>query len=247
MKPLELHIAKILAPFREHLVLVACSGGVDSMVLSELLRRLGFQLELAHVNYGLRGTDSEADMQLVLDYGEKHKIPVHLRRANPEDFQKNTQATAREFRYAWFDELIAQREKAVIALAHHSDDQVETFFLNLARKSGVMGLACMPFQHRNWIRPLLDFSKNDLLDFAKLHRISWREDASNTKLTYKRNILRSVFIPELTAYTPELKENVLLMIHYFQEKQRELETELAPVASQWQKDRELQLDTWRAF
>lgn len=247
MQQLEQHIAHKMDPFREHLILVACSGGVDSMVLSELLRLQGFQLELAHVNYGLRGADSEADMQHVLDYGKKRTIPVHVRTADPTIFQKNTQAKAREFRYAWFDELLAKREKAVVVLAHHSDDQVETFFLNLARKSGVMGLACMPFQRGSYLRPLLDFSKNALVTFAQTQGISWREDASNTKLTYKRNILRSLLLPELVALTPELKENVLLLIRHFQEKQKELEAKLAPVAIQWQNERELLLPTWTAF
>lgn len=247
MVQIEQHIAQKMEPFRAHLVFVACSGGVDSMVLSELLRKQGFQLELVHVNYGLRGADSEADMQHVLTYGEKHNIPVHVQTADPKLFQKNTQAKAREFRYAWFNELLAQHEKCVLVLAHHSDDQVETFFLNLARKSGVMGLACMPFQRGSYLRPLLDISKKELVSFARNQGITWREDISNAKLTYKRNILRSLLLPELTALSPELNENVLLLVRHFQEKQKDLETKLAPVASEWKNKRELPLHTWKSF
>ncbi|MBL4861716.1 MAG: tRNA lysidine(34) synthetase TilS, partial [Crocinitomicaceae bacterium] len=136
----------------------------------------------------------------------------------------NLQKLARNFRYDWFRNIIDQDVKNKVALAHHQDDQVETFFLNLGRKSGVMGLSCMPTENEGIIRPLLHFSKEDLKKYANSTGIEWREDISNANSKYRRNLLRNEIIPFLKKGIPELSESVKILVHAFQEKQGELES-----------------------
>lgn len=208
-------------------VSVACSGGLDSIVLAFILKKLNFKVDVIHVNYQLRGENSELDAQFVeqfcLDNSilfDKRTIDLKLQLQDGG----NLQELARNVRYDWFHEIISADGK--VALAHHLDDQVETFFLNLARKSGVMGLACMPYENDGIVRPLLDFTKYDLKKYANANAIEWREDISNSDSKYRRNKLRNEILPELTDSIPTLNSSVIELVKQFQGKQKQLEEEV---------------------
>ena len=131
-----------------------------------------------------------------------------------------------------------------IALGHHQDDQIETFFMHIARKSGVMGMACMKENNDRLIRPLLPFSKNEIIQFAKENNISWREDYSNKTNKYSRNILRNILIPEINNSLPEVNESVLFLIQKFQETQLELESEISPLVKDIQSNSSLSFSVY---
>lgn len=206
-------------------IFVACSGGVDSMVLLCLLRELTTKLTVLHVNFGLRGEASDLDAEFVSTFCRKHKIPVEVQKINMQQkLQRggNLQAIARDERYAWFDTFLTD-SNSVLAIAHHQDDQIENFFLNLSRKSGILGMASMLEIQENKIRPLLDFSKSEIYCLAKKKQIPWREDASNAENKYRRNKLRNQILPYLQNQIPTLKESILTLISHFQEEQKRLE------------------------
>ena len=212
---------------------LACSGGVDSMVLLHLLVKSDFQVSVLHVNYHLRGEDSNNDAQFVKSTCEKLNLPFYLKSADTKQILQekggNLQDVARKIRYDWFHEITDQDADNFILLAHHNDDQVETFFQHIARKSGILGLAGMLENHNQIVRPMLNSSKEEILEFAKSHEISWREDVSNTKNDYTRNKLRNKFLPELINQIPTLKDSVLTLAKAFQDTQQDLELKVKPI------------------
>lgn len=230
MLPLREHIEKFWGHFRNNEIYVACSGGLDSICLLHVLHETGLNPRAIHVNYNLRGEESNADETFVKAFCNDRKIPCETRVVKLADQIEeggNLQALAREFRYNWFKEIIA--DGGYVFLAHHADDQVETFFLNLARNSGVMGLACMKSEHQGICRPLLEYSKEDLIDYAHINQLEWREDTSNSSNKYRRNLLRNKLLPSLQNDIPELKKSVLEMILQFQAYQLELEVKIRPL------------------
>jgi tRNA(Ile)-lysidine synthase len=227
MHKIEQHIEANWSHLKSNLISVACSGGLDSIVLTFVLHKLSFKVDVIHVNYQLRGEDSELDAQFVEQFCMDNSIPFDKRIIDLKLQLKdggNLQELARNVRYDWFHEIISAKSK--VALAHHLDDQVETFFLNLSRKSGVMGLACMPYENDGIVRPLLDFSKEDLKEYAEANVIEWREDVSNSDSKYRRNKLRNEILPDLTEALPSLNSSVIELVKQFQRKQKELEEEV---------------------
>lgn len=224
MHELENHIDNFLKRFSGRFI-VACSGGLDSMVLLNILHRLKFTVAVAHVNYQLRSEDSEKDEQFIAAFCEKHNIPFYLNRfdlkTHLEQEGGNLQEQARNIRYAFFSELI-QEDNTHILLAQHADDQVETFFLNVARNAGIMGLSCMLSENGNYLRPLLPFSKAQLKEYARDNAVQWREDASNARSYYTRNKLRNLILPELFIKIPSLKDSVLTLVNTFQNTQQSM-------------------------
>lgn len=232
MLDLSHHIYEHWSHEHESILYVACSGGVDSMTLLFGLHQTNFNVRVIHVNYQLRGEDSNLDETLVHDFCKHHNIPFYSRRVSLSDQLKNggnLQEIARNVRYNWFEEILAENDLNRVVLAHHANDQVETFFMNLARKSGIMGLSCMPNVRNKILRPLLNFSKEELKSYAVSNEIKWREDLSNQKNNYRRNVLRNVFIPEMKASIPEIESSVLTLIEQFQQTQNELTTSIMPV------------------
>ncbi len=227
------HINSKWSKLSEKTIFLACSGGVDSMTLLSILHKAKWKVEVLHVNYQLRGEDSEEDMNLVIENCKKLSIPFHLKRIDLQPILDskggNLQEVARKVRYDFFEEKKSQSSDNYIALGHHKNDQVETFFMHLARKSGIMGMACMPSEHHQYIRPLLPFSKEEIIHYAKENNIEWREDYSNKTNKYRRNILRNILLPELQEQIPSLEESVLLLVQKFQETQIELEKNISPI------------------
>lgn len=214
---------------KDTLYFAACSGGVDSMVLCYLMHKAGLSFEILHVNYQLRGESSLKDEDLVVSYAASLNKKVHVQRYDTEKLLKNggnLQQLCRELRYNWFRMFTEQHPGSKIVLAHHLDDQVETFYLHLARNAGIAGLSSLKAVNGNLLRPLLQFTKKELYAFARTHNIPWREDASNSKNDYARNKLRNVFLPFAEQEIPDLRSSVLNLIAVFQNNYKELETAL---------------------
>ncbi|MEN1786416.1 MAG: tRNA lysidine(34) synthetase TilS, partial [Bacteroidota bacterium] len=195
-------------------VLVACSGGVDSMVLVALLRSCNLDFMLAHCNYKLRGKDSDEDEAFVVQLGKQHQIEVATPTIDLSDFKGSIQLMARERRYQWFQTLMREKNIPVLVTAHHANDNIETFFINLSRGTGIEGLTGIPSNANAIVRPLLPFSKAEILTYAEQHQIPWREDRSNAATTYVRNKLRHQVLPFMEELHPTFHANVLQTQQY---------------------------------
>lgn len=196
--------------------LLAVSGGVDSMVLADLFQVSGFDFHIAHINYHLRNEDSNLDQKLVSDFCEKHKIPFHLYEVSKNDNQpeNSIQNWARELRYRYFREIQQKENLDFLVTAHHLNDQLETFIINLSKASGIRGLNGIPKDENGIVRPLLGFSKNEIYDFAKENHIEFREDKSNQKTDYLRNKIRHNIVPELEKINSDFLTNFSKSINY---------------------------------
>ncbi len=173
-------------------LLVAVSGGIDSMVLLHLVQNHWPNVTAAHVNYQLRGGESDGDETFVKNYCELHDIELHYvkRPIVKEAEHGGIQEVARRKRYDWFEELSNQHGYDFILTAHHAQDRLETFFMNLTRGAGVKGLKSIPSKYRTIIRPLLKALKPEIESYAQEHHLGWRVDSSNAKLDYLRNRVR---------------------------------------------------------
>ena len=204
-------------------ILLATSGGKDSMVLLHLFQQLDYQIGIAHCNFQLRGIESFEDQNFVQEYASANDILVFITqfdtKAFAEDFKVSTQVAARELRYNWFYELLETEKFDYILTAHHADDNLETFLINLSRGTGLEGLTGIPEQNEKVVRPLLAFSQEEIEEYAKFNTIQWREDSSNASDKYLRNKIRHQLVPMLK----ELNSNFLSSFHktqtYLQEAQ----------------------------
>jgi tRNA(Ile)-lysidine synthase len=194
------HIASSF-PFLEgkHL-LIACSGGVDSVVLCNLLNSLNYKFTIAHCNFSLRGEESDLDEEFVKELADNLSVPVLTRkfetRSYAEENKMSIQMAARDLRYDWFKSLIHENPFDYVVTAHHLDDDLETFLINLSRGTGIRGLTGIPGINNRVIRPLLIFSKKEIMDFAHAQQLKWREDQSNAQTDYLRNQVRHEIVPE---------------------------------------------------
>jgi tRNA(Ile)-lysidine synthase len=189
-------------------LLLAISGGLDSVVLAWLCHELDLDFSLAHCNFNLRGEDSNNDEAFVMELGETLDVEVFVQNFDTLEYanqnRRSIQMAARELRYTWLKELAAQLNYGYIVTAHHADDNLETFLINFLRGTGLNGLTGIPLVNDNIVRPLLPFAREDILNFAKSHNIAWREDSSNSTRKYLRNKLRHDVIPILKEINPQL-------------------------------------------
>jgi tRNA(Ile)-lysidine synthase len=202
------HIDNNLSFLKGKKLLVAISGGIDSVVLTHLLYRLRFSISLAHCNFMLRGKESNKDEQFVISLGKSLGIPAYTIQFETEKYATDngisTQMAARELRYNWFEEIRKQHHLDYILTAHHKEDVIETFLINLTRGTGLDGLTGIPAVNRNIVRPLLPFSRNEILVFAVKNKIQWQEDQSNSSIKYVRNKIRHKVVPVLKELNPSL-------------------------------------------
>ena len=205
------HLETSFPYFKERKLLVACSGGLDSVVLAFLLKELGYKIALAHCNFSLRGAESDGDEAFVVELATSWNIPVFTERFDTKPYAAktkiSTQMAARELRYSWFHEILNQFQYNYLLTAHHADDALETFLINLSRGTGLRGLTGIPALKETTIRPLLPFSKEELLNFAKQQHLFWREDSSNSSNDYLRNELRHEVIPQLKKTAQSFLKN----------------------------------------
>ena len=213
------------AQFPNNRYLLAVSGGIDSMVLLAVFHKLNLPFEVAHINYQLRGEESEQDQALVHKYCSERNITYHLNRADLQ--QKldedggNLQQEARKIRYNFFRSILENRSLNCIVTAHHQDDQIETFWLMLSRSAGITGLSGMDSFSKTIFRPLLPCSKTEILEWAESNKVQWREDRSNSSNNYQRNLWRNKLLPYLQTEIPTLNDSVLLLMNYFKEENNE--------------------------
>jgi tRNA(Ile)-lysidine synthase len=197
-----------------HRFLLACSGGMDSMALANLLLSAGIYFEIAHVNFKLRGEESDLDQRFVETWAKAKQIPFHIKLADTQRVAESEgisiQMAAREIRYAFFEEIRSAFQLDGILLAHHQDDQIETIFLNLLRGTGIEGLSGMSEKKGYLFRPLLNFSRAELAAFMLSEGYEWREDRSNEKTEYKRNNLRINGLPSIYGLEPDARNNLLV-------------------------------------
>lgn len=189
-------------------IAIAVSGGVDSMALLYSCSQYFKNIVVLHVNYHLRGEDSDMDESLVRSYCESLKIPFKCKSINIESQNKSIQEEARNKRYAWFTEEANRLELEYMFIAHHLDDQLETFLMNLERGSGLNGLSGMSERNGLYIRPFLSLQKEEIKMFAAKNEIPFREDESNTSNKYLRNALRNKVIPSLKVELPNLMKGL---------------------------------------
>lgn len=192
--------------------LLAFSGGMDSVCLGDLLLKASIPFEVAHVNFGLRGEESEGDQAFAEDWAKEHGLILHCNSAKAKDLAEekgiSIQMAARDIRYTFFEQIRAQRNLQGILLAHHEDDQIETILLNLLRGTGIEGLYGMADKKGWLIRPLLSFSRANIESYIQENSLSWREDSSNQKTDYKRNKLRHLVLPSLLGVEPDSRKNL---------------------------------------
>ena len=227
-------------------MLLAVSGGIDSVVLCELCKQAGYDFIIVHCNFQLRGEESERDEKFVKQLGEKYKVKVEVKKFDTEKYAEENkvsiQEAARDLRYQWFFQLwykedlndaVTDDQESIpgwhaggpfrfVLTAHHADDNIETVMMNFFRGTGLHGLTGIPVTGASGVlnylrRPLLPFSKNELIAFAKEYKLEFVEDSSNSSSKYTRNLFRNEIIPAISKVYPQVNENLTGNIDRFKE------------------------------
>jgi tRNA(Ile)-lysidine synthase len=195
------HIDQNFPQLKDKKLFLAVSGGIDSMVLVHLCAQLNLNFEVLHCNFMLRGAESDAETQFIESFCSSKGIPFHTKyfetNITAAKNKESIQITARNLRYQWFSEMIAQSQVKYVATAHHLDDSLETVLINFSRGTGLEGLTGIPAQNGYVVRPLLPFSRLEIEYFAAENQIQWREDSSNASDKYLRNKIRHSIVPLL--------------------------------------------------
>lgn len=212
LKKLKEHIDDKLSFLNNKKLLIACSGGLDSVVLARTMNELGYEIGIAHCNFQLRGEESDADENFVVELSEMLEVAVYVEQFDTDEYASDhklsIQMAARELRYKWFDEILTDFKYDYLLTAHQADDTLETMLINLSRGTGLKGLLGIPEVNDSVVRPLLGFSRQELLEYAKQQGYYWREDSSNAKTDYLRNAIRHKVIPPFKEEVNGLIKNV---------------------------------------
>ena len=216
------HIEQNFPQLKDKKLLLAVSGGIDSMVLLDLFYKLRFDICVVHCNFQLRGKESDGDEMLVREICQDRYIPYFIESFDTTEFAKinklSIQLAARKLRYDWFQEIISLGFDYVLT-AHHLDDNVETFLINFTRGTGLEGLTGIPAQNGNIIRPLLPFSREEIENYALENKIQWREDSSNASDKYFRNKLRHNIVPTLKELNTGFLDSFQNTLHHLQQSE----------------------------
>ena len=193
-------------------ILLAVSGGIDSMVLMDMLYRHGYNISIAHCNFCLRGKESDEDKLFVEKISFKYKKQFYSKEFTTKEYSIQNkisfQMAARVLRYEWFDLLKEKYDFDFICTAHHHDDSVETFLINLIRGTGISGLHGIKGIVCSLIRPMSMCSKKDIIDYANKYGIIYREDSSNKDDKYVRNKIRNKIIPLMQEINPRVLDAI---------------------------------------
>ncbi|WP_396185175.1 tRNA lysidine(34) synthetase TilS [Flavobacterium sp.] len=223
LQKFENHIAQNFPFLNGKKLLLATSGGIDSMVMVDLFQKLPFDIAIVHCNFQLRGMESFEDQNFVQNYAEINNIELFITQfdtaAFAEDYKLSIQLAARELRYSWFYELLDTKKYDYILTAHHADDNLETFLINFVRGTGLDGLTGIPEQNDKVIRPILILSRQELEQYARENNIQWREDSSNASDKYLRNKIRHNLVPILKELNPDFLSSFQKTQTYLQESQ----------------------------
>ncbi|MBE0424453.1 MAG: tRNA lysidine(34) synthetase TilS [Lutibacter sp.] len=202
------HINAKFSFLKDKNLLIAISGGIDSVVLTHLFHKLHFKISLAHCNFSLRGKESNEDEEFVIALGEKLAIQTHTIKFETEAYAEekgiSTQMAARDLRYGWFQKIAKENNIDYIITGHQKDDVLETFLINFTRGTGLDGLTGIPEIQGNIVRPFMIFSRNEIMVYATKKKIAWREDRTNSSIRYVRNKIRHKVIPVLKELNPNL-------------------------------------------
>lgn len=223
LKRLEKHLKKKFSFLKNSNIILAVSGGIDSVVMTHLMKNTNYNCSLAHCNFKLRESESELDESFVEELGKQLDFPVHTISFNTISYAKENkisiQMAARNLRYQWFEKLAKETNADYIFTAHHKDDVLETFLINFTRGTGLDGLTGIPEINGKIIRPLLIFEREDIANYAKENNISWREDKSNSSTKYFRNKIRHTIVPVLKDLNPNLLKSFDSTLVNLQESQ----------------------------
>ncbi len=207
----KLHIETNFPELNKNKFLLACSGGVDSVVLAHLCNSSNLDFSIAHCNFKLRGEDSDRDQSFVQNLAKELNVNCFITEFDTkkyaEEHKTSIQIAARELRYTWFAEIQKNNQIPILVTAHHMDDDLETFIINLSRGTGINGLTGIPKRNENLARPLLNFSREQILTFANVEEINWRKDISNDDTKYLRNKVRHKIVPLLKELHPTFLQN----------------------------------------
>ena len=202
-------------------ILLAVSGGMDSMAMLYLFQKSNYNFAVANVNFNLRGDESDTDSLFVKNYCIKNNIEFHQAFFDTNEFADkhkiSTQMAARDLRYEWFATLLKENSYSKIAIAHHLDDQVETFFINLLRGTGIAGMHGISINKDDIIRPLMFSTRSKIEDFINKENIPYREDSSNASDKYQRNYIRHHILPEFKTLRSDFSESLNTSIQQLQE------------------------------
>ena len=209
-------------------LLLAVSGGVDSIVLCELCKQAGYEFVIAHCNFQLREEESERDEKFVRELAKKYNVEIVVKNFETEKYAEENkisiQVAARELRYEWFNQIVNgqwsmvnEELPAYIVTAHHANDNIETLLINFFKGTGISGLRGILSKHGKIIRPLLFAKKEELLEFAKENDLSYVEDSSNALDKYTRNYFRNQLIPSVQKVFPQAEDNLLHNIERFKD------------------------------
>ena len=197
---------------KEDKLILGISGGADSVCLMLLLLELDYNFELAHCNFNLRSDESDEDEIFVRKLAKEYQLRIHVKHFETKNYANenkiSVQMAARDLRYAWFYDLLASENAKYIATGHHANDDIETFFINLVRGSGLKGLLGIKAKTDSIVRPLMAVSRTEIEEFLKENDIFFRKDSSNTSLKYLRNKIRHELIPLLTEMNPSIQKTI---------------------------------------
>ncbi len=202
-------------------LLVAVSGGIDSVVMLHMLHSLHYECVVAHCNFHLRGAESDSDAEFVRKFTQQLGIELFTTDFETEKYAQqqgiSIEMAARDLRYRWFEQIRQQKQCDCVVVAHHADDAVETFFLNLARGTGVKGLSGIAPKNGAIVRPLLSCFRSEIEAYAKEHGLRFCTDSTNADNAYKRNFVRNEIVPMFKRLNPSFSATMLNNLHFLAE------------------------------
>lgn len=197
---------------REDKLILGISGGADSVCLMHILLALGYRFDLAHCNFNLRGKETDEDEVFVQELAKKHQLKLHVKQFDTEGYAAenkiSNQMAARDLRYAWFNHLLLTKNAKYIAIAHHENDDIETFFINLIRGSGLKGLLGISEKTNSIVRPLMAITRDEIESYLDENKLRYRDDSSNSSVKYLRNKIRHELMPLLAEMNPSIQQTI---------------------------------------